>query len=436
MAMTDERKRIAEEALRLREQLAPSMAAIQDAIKSVRALPDMDALKALIPPPSTLAKELAEASRLIAQQSESMQSVAREIAATCRAARDAMKQAGGFELAASTTKGLAAAFEPPKGLLEAGRIMAGLSEQAAQTQQAFASSILAAQESMKGMGALGLDASTLKALTFPNIPRLSFEGFLGSQEALREAVEGMRASMSLGATLAKALEIPPFLRDLHLPTAEEMEEGLQRFVRAAEALARGGWTFPMQMTLREVVELAEDGALDPQKLDRWFLDYYADRDGREYRALARRLRKSKRLASWRPLLVECLRAYQHGLYRVVVPALFATIEGLVCEATGTVQATHGKPPTNWQNRIARPKGAFLEAQWCATTAFLESLWRRHEFDKPAPGTLNRHWTVHGRRPHVGDRADALRLLAAVDFISYAATSVERLAKKASRKDVA
>lgn len=429
--MTDERKRIAEAALRLQEQLAPSMAAIQDAIKSVGALPDMDALKALVPPPSTLAKELSEAGRRIAQQSESMQSAAREIAATCRAAQDAMKQAGGFELATSAMKGLTAAFEPPKGLLEAGRIIAGLSEQATQTQQAFASSILAAHESMKGMGALGLDASTLKALTFPEIPRVSFEGVLASQEAL----EGMRASMSLGATLAKALEIPPFLRDQHLPTAEEMEKGLQRFVRAAEALAKGGWTFSMQMTPREVVELAEDGVLDPQKLDRWFLDYYADQDGREYRALARRLRKSERLKSWRPLLVECLRAYQHGLYRVVVPALFATIEGLVCEATGTVHATHGKPPTNWQNRIARPKGAFLEAQWCATAAFLESLWRRHEFDKPAPGALNRHWTVHGRRPHVGDRADALRLLAAVDFIAYAATSVERLAKRACRNGV-
>lgn len=408
--MTDDRKRIAEEALRLHEQLAPSLAAVQDAIKRVGALPDMAALKAL------------------AQHSESMQSVVRDIAASCRAAQDAMKQAGGFGLATSAMKGLTA-FEPPKGLLDAGRIVAGLSEQAAQTQQAFASSILAAQESMKGMGALGLDASTLKALTFPEIPRPSFEGLLGSQGALREAIY----TSSLGATLAKALAIPPFLRNLHLPTAEEMEEGLQRFVRAAEALAKGGWTFSMQMTPREVVELAEDGLLDPQKLDRWFLDYYADQDGRELRDLTRRLRKSKRLESWRPLLVECIRAYKLGLYRIVVPALFATIEGLVCEATGTVQATRGKPSTNWQTRIARPKGAFLEAQWCATAAFLESLWRRHEFDKPAPGTLNRHWTVHGRRPHVGDRADALRLLAAVDFIADAATRVERLAKKARRK---
>jgi hypothetical protein len=75
----------------------------------------------------------------------------------------------------------------------------------------------------------------------------------------------------------------------------------------------------------------------------------------------------------------------------------------------------------------------VEVQWCAVAAFLESLWSRCEFDGPAPGSLNRHWVLHGRRPEVGGRADALRLLAAVDFIAEAAHSVESLAKSLKRK---
>lgn len=436
VTMSDEKKRIAKEALKLHQQLAPSMTAIQDAIKSLGALgPDMSTLRALTPPPLVLAKELAETGRLIAEQNAGMQAMAREVANTCRAAQDALKQAGGFELAAGAMKGLTAALQPPKELLEAGRVIAGLNEQLGQQQRALASSVLAAHESMKGMGALGLDASTLKALAFPELPRFSLDdGMLASQWALREAAEGMRASTSLiGAAFARALEVPLFLRDSQLPAPEQMRKGFERFVRAAEALAKAGWTFPKEMTIREVVELAEDpgggGSPDARKLDEWFLEYYACEGGREHRALTVRLLKSTRLASWRAPLRECLCAYKHGLYRVVVPTLFSVIEGLVCEITGAIREKAVKPSIHWKGRTVKPpSGGILEAQWCAVLALLELLWQRYEFNEPPPGSLNRHWTVHGRRPHVGDRADALRLLAAVDFIADAAC-IERLATR-------
>jgi hypothetical protein len=71
----------------------------------------------------------------------------------------------------------------------------------------------------------------------------------------------------------------------------------------------------------------------------------------------------------------------------------------------------------------------VEIEWCAVAAFLEGLWTRHDFDQPAPGGLNRHWVLHGRRPQVGGKADALRLLAAVDFIADAVHGVEALANR-------
>jgi hypothetical protein len=151
--------------------------------------------------------------------------------------------------------------------------------------------------------------------------------------------------------------------------------------------------------------------------------------------LALRLRRKKRLGTWRLLLRESLWAYRRGKYRIVVPALLATIEGLVCEVTGTIREKGVNASKQWRERVAKPpKGFMVDVEWCAAAAFLESLWTRYDFDGPAPGSLNRHWVLHGRRPEVGGHADALRLLAAVDFISEAAQNVERLIKRLNAQE--
>jgi hypothetical protein len=75
----------------------------------------------------------------------------------------------------------------------------------------------------------------------------------------------------------------------------------------------------------------------------------------------------------------------------------------------------------------------LEVDWCVTVAFLEMLWSFSAFDGPAPDGLNRHRVLHGRRPEVGGQADALRLLAAVDFIAEAAHGLDRPTRKLETK---
>lgn len=311
------------------------------------------------------------------------------------------------------------------------RLLADHARQAAEMHRLLAPSIQAAQDAMRSLGAFGLREDTLQALKRFAPPPIDLEAVAGMRaEIERQAV----LFRDMGATLARALEVPAFLRGLKLPTPEDSAEGHQRYIRAAEALGKAGWTFSMNMAPADVVELAEqDGGVDAAKLDEWFLGYYAADRGREFRALASRLLRKKRLETWRALLRESLWAYRRGKYRIAVPALLATIEGLVCEVTGTIREKGVNASKQWQERAAKPpKGFMVEVRWCAAAAFLESLWSRCAFDGPAPGSLNRHWVLHGRRPEVGDRADALRLLAAVDFISDAAESVERLAARLKR----
>lgn len=323
------------------------------------------------------------------------------------------------------------------------RLLVEQARQTAEIQRLFRPSIQAAHEAMKGFGALGLHQQTLDALKGLAPPPIELARLHGISPQVMDAMAGMRAEIErqasmfrdTGATLARALEVPAFLRGLKLPAPEELEEGHQRFLRAAESLAKAGWTFSMDMAPADVVELAEqDGGLDLATLDKWFVEYYAAERGREFRTLASRLLRKKRLQTWRALLRECLWAYRRGRCRLVVPALLATIEGLAYEVTGTIREKGVNASKQWQYRAAKPpKGFMVEVEWCAAAAFLESLWRRYEFDGPAPGSLNRHWILHGRRPEVGGHADALRLLAAVDFIAEAARNVENLTKNLQRK---
>ena len=150
--------------------------------------------------------------------------------------------------------------------------------------------------------------------------------------------------------------------------------------------------------------------------------------------LSLRLIKRKRLATWRALLREGLWAYRRKRYRLVVPAMLATIEGLVCEITGTIREKGMNAHVNWDKRSTKPPEGFLvHVHWCAATSFLGGLWSRSDFGGPQPDGLNRHWVLHGRHPQIGGRADALRLLAAVDFIADAADRIDRLNKKLQKR---
>jgi hypothetical protein len=317
--------------------------------------------------------------------------------------------------------------------------------QAEEMRRLFAQPLQGVQEAVKGMSAIGLRNQRaldgLKAFTQPNLELLSSmrasSQWSNTFSEMRAEIERQASIFrNIGITLARALEVPPFLRSIQLPTAAEWWQAAhQRFVRAAESLGRAGWPFSMSMVAADVIELAEqDGGPDAATLDDWFLEYYHGEDGLEFRALASRLLRRKSLATWRALLRECLWAYRRGKYRLAIPALLTTIEGLVCEVTGTIREKGVNPSRHWRARFSKPpRGLVIEVEWCAVTAFLESLWCRYDFDCVPPDILNRHWVAHGRRPEVGGRADALRLLAAVDLIAAAATGIKKLAQKREKK---
>lgn len=301
-----------------------------------------------------------------------------------------------------------------------------LIEQLTEFQRVLAPSLEAARNAFKTVSLPRIDFQRFEV---PQILEGAFAD-IGRVSAELQA----QASMfrELGPTLARALEVQQaFLRGL--PSAEVFRDAHQRFLLDAETLAKAGWTFSMDMSPREISELAEHAG-DANAIDEWFIKYYDAERGRQFRALAARLTKRKRLVAWHALLREALWAYRRKRYRLVVPALLATIEGLVCEVTGTVREKGVNAFVKWDRRSAKPPEGFLaHIQWTATAAFLGWLWAGSDFGGPQPDGLNRHWVLHGRHPQIGGRADALRLLAAVDFIADVADRIDRLNKKSQKK---
>jgi hypothetical protein len=248
---------------------------------------------------------------------------------------------------------------------------------------------------------------------------------IGAAQSLSSAFEGW-------SVLAKAVDVSAFLSKL--PDLEQFKQSRRRHFRAAQRLARAGWLFPRNMTPDEIIKLVRGRPrLNRKVLDQWFEDYYHADRGRRFRTLVSRLRGAKRLAAWQPLLRECLWAYERRRYRVVTPALLPVVEGLVAEAAGVTRQPGTKVAAAWRKGVKRPRRGFLiEVNWSAAMAFLASVWQKRLFDSSAPRALNRHWALHGRRPAMGTRADALRLLVAVDFIADTVRELDQLAARLKR----
>jgi hypothetical protein len=229
----------------------------------------------------------------------------------------------------------------------------------------------------------------------------------------------------VAASLVRALEVPQLFQAFQFPVFEIPDAQHARISKAACKLADAGWAFFWDAAPSDVVALAE-ADLSPSALDDEIVGYYEHEEGAELKALAKRLMESPRLATWRPWLSEALWAYEQQKYRVAIPSLFSMIEGLVYETAGTLSDRTTKPAVQWQLKATKPseRGFFVDVGWRVVTTVLGALWRKHYFDEPAPDGVNRHRVLHGRSPEVGGKADALRLMVALDCIAVTVEHTE------------
>jgi len=195
----------------------------------------------------------------------------------------------------------------------------------------------------------------------------------------------------------------------HLRVILELDPAL---LQAAEELGKLGWTIPMWASPTILPRLVTSG--DAGAIEKAFVRAYSRNGAEQFTQLSAECKASEFLKPWRPLFQQCVRAYVSRQYRIVVPSLLLTIEGMTVTIAGK-QHTVARVRDIARERAARADG-IAAAAWLSMAGFLDEVFGRHDFAKLPLPRLNRHCALHGRSAPNWGRADCLRLFQAIDTL--------------------
>jgi hypothetical protein len=219
--------------------------------------------------------------------------------------------------------------------------------------------------------------------------------------------------------LAKETNVFPdiasrFRREMH-EISERAAEVMRECEDGAERLAKSGWTLPVQMSPRQMVELLKRKTED--ELDQDFIAFYHE-DGELHR-LKPTLLQSARLKTWNSLLEQCFENYEAGKYLICIPALLSVLEGAIASSEGAQFVRAQQRIDFFRNKVeVSSAGSLKELMWKTLDVFIARLYEPSDFRGSRPLRLNRHWILHGRDlPSDWTTADALRLFHALATVS-------------------
>jgi hypothetical protein len=180
---------------------------------------------------------------------------------------------------------------------------------------------------------------------------------------------------------------------------------------AGGELGKRGWTVPGWATYDQIKPLARTPS--SHSLDAFFVRQYR-RPGLLSRVTSQTAKRPLMLR-WLPLYRQATFLVNRRQHLVAVPALLLTFEGLVVTAVEAAK-TNVRPRQVLRELTARQSGS-LRASWLSLAAFANTVFGDHHFSGQRPQIMNRHWIVHGRTAPRWNRADALRMLQAIDTAS-------------------
>lgn len=228
------------------------------------------------------------------------------------------------------------------------------------------------------------------------VPQLDFES-IGN--AFMEAIKRLQSEVADAA--AKSLQSFDFQASIEISR------------RAAERLAKCGWTLPMEFTLRGIAELADKS---DDEIDAFFVQYYTDDDYAALRRVRADLLARPALAQWHALLTECFDAFERKNHLITIPALSSVIEGVVAKAGNALTEKKVKLKKICASKAAEATSGVPQWMWRTLELFVEQLFQKAPFDENRPAFINRHWILHGRDAATWTVADSLRLFNALQTV--------------------
>ncbi len=270
-------------------------------------------------------------------------------------------------------------------------------------------------------------------------------------ELATRAAEAARPMLAVAAHAAGSLApLQGVLHDISMKLRPALESGwLESFQQQMQAVATGlqavetamknaedigrmGWTFPMNASLRDSVDLLLESPNGPDATDAAFARFYADNEKESLLLLLADLRQHERLVEFGALIEEVAFGLDHEKYRLVVTALIPLFEGVArrCWVDGFWQGAARNQFFAAKIAASAPE-SFDRIVWSATRAFVERLYEKNFHGDPKPLALNRHWILHGRGPADASLVDALRLLQAIHTVVSLADEEARDAAQAA-----
>lgn len=183
----------------------------------------------------------------------------------------------------------------------------------------------------------------------------------------------------------------------------------------AKLIAELGWVIPSHATLTEYAAIIAPIS-DIKSADEAFTNYYLSDNAIELKGLKTDLLKCSDIKTWQPALEEAFLNLDEGRNMSCIALLLPLIDG--------VTSIKFSEPNFY--KLNNRKAFFREKLRMAETRLTKYLWQSYEafadnFFKScqsSPSFLNRNWLLHGRDIPSSNLSDCLRLLQALETITY------------------
>jgi hypothetical protein len=168
---------------------------------------------------------------------------------------------------------------------------------------------------------------------------------------------------------------------------------------------------------RRLRDLFEQGGIDAVESD-----LLASFDADDYRLIVADITKRRpSFGEWSATFEKAVAAMERGDDQLAIPIWLAALDGL-CRAELAIHDVYSQMPKKPHRKAIETKlvgGVVHNRQQPLVVAWLEVLLGLsvHNAD-PNVALLNRHAVMHGRRPHIGTRKDAIQCLLALQVLGY------------------
>jgi hypothetical protein len=135
-------------------------------------------------------------------------------------------------------------------------------------------------------------------------------------------------------------------------------------------------------------------------------------------------------APWRPTFAKALGVLERGDHELAIPIWLAALEFGCANELG-VRDVYSKPEPASRNVVQTQLASVSTVHEPLALAWLEVLLGFSGQRGRAPAIFHRHAVMHGERPHIGTRKDALQCLLALEVLTYLVEARDRASRRPS-----